>query len=254
VILPDFNISSNIYVPVDVQPDNIFEKNYVAARTLERRMYTDEEAARLPSIQPDHPHYLEWKFRKRSCQKLLRYLESKKNILSILEVGCGNGWLSHELSRIPGSKIIGLDINLTELQQAARVFNQGSKLKFVYGNILSGILNDLTFDVIVFAASIQYFHSLPELLNVSLGQLYRGGEIHILDSPFYKKEEITAAMQRSRAYYARLGFPVLADYYFHHSIGEMQPFNHKLLFDPSSIKNKLFGHKHPFPWICIKKD
>ena len=166
MILPDFNIPNTIYVPVDAQPDKDFEKNYVAARTLERRIYTDEETARLPLIDQDNPHYVEWTIRKRSCQKLLHYLESKKNILSILEVGCGNGWLSHELSRIPGSKIIGLDINLTELQQAARVFNQGSKLKFVYGNILSGILNDLTFDVIVFAASIQYFQSLPEILNV----------------------------------------------------------------------------------------
>jgi ubiquinone/menaquinone biosynthesis C-methylase UbiE len=66
-------------------------------------------------------------------------------------VGC-----RHRLSSI-SRKITGLDINFTEIQQAARVFNGCQKIKFVYGDLRSGILYGRQFDIIVFAASIQYF-------------------------------------------------------------------------------------------------
>jgi len=250
----DFTIMNSVYIPADLHPDKKFEDNYIAARSRENRIYSDEEIARLPDTNPNHPHYKEWKIRKWSCKKLISYLESKGRKLQILEVGCGNGWLSYELSRIPGGKVIGIDINLTELKQAARVFHKSSKLKFVYGNFLSGILKDITFDVIVFAAAVQYFPSLPELVNTCFEQLTQGGEVHIIDSPFYTAGEIDKAKKRSITYYASLGFPELTGYYFHHSLSSLQPINHQLLFDPRSMKNRIFGRNHPFPWIQIKKD
>jgi protein-L-isoaspartate O-methyltransferase len=253
-MVSDLNILHTMSSSLDIRPDKIFEEYYIVARMRENRIYTDEQTALLPEIAIGHPHHKEWLIRKRSCQKLIRYLQSEKKMQHILEVGCGNGWLSFQLSKIPESRVIGLDINLTELKQAERVFNKSSKLKFVYGGFLSGILKEFAFDVIVFAASLQYFQSLPGLLNFSLQQLNQGGEIHIIDSPFYLSADIPAARERSIVYYTRLGLPELAGYYFHHSLSTFQPFNHKLLFDPYSLKNRLFGHHQPFPWIRIKKD
>jgi ubiquinone/menaquinone biosynthesis C-methylase UbiE len=251
---PDLSILNSMYVPADKLPDKIFEDNYIAARTREDRMYSDEEIARLPEIHPDHPHYKEWKIRKRSCEKLISYLKSKKKKLQILEVGCGNGWLSRELSAIPEARVVGMDINLTELKQAARVFHENSKLKFIYGNFLSGILKETSFNVIVFAAAVQYFKSLPELFNVCFKQLSQEGEIHVIDSPFYPAGEIDKAKERSNIYYQGLGLPELNNYYFHHSLSSLQPFNHQLLYDPASLRSRLFRRNHPFPWIQIKKD
>src|SRR4029077_4504485 len=149
-------------------------------------------------------------------------------------------------------RVIGLDINLTELQQAARVFDKNSKLKFVYADIRSDILSELKFDIIVFAASIQYFSPLQEILDVALRQLYREGEIHIIDSHFYKPDEIGAAKERTRKYYESLGLPGMASYYYHHSIAELKPYNHQILRDPRSIKNKLFDD-NPFFWISVRQ-
>lgn len=247
------DMMDNLYIPANRTVENDFEQQYILLRCREQRIYTDKELFHLPEIAADHPHFNEWLVRKSSCRKLKNYLESKNRGLSILEVGCGNGWLSYELSRIPGSKVIGIDINLTELQQAARVFNKNSKLKFVYGDIFSGLLNDLKFDAIVFAASIQYFPVLTEILNVSLNQLYPRGEIHITDSPIYKPAEVDAARERTRDYYNSLDFPEMTNHYFHHSITEFAAFQYKILHNPYSIKNRFLPKKQPFYWICIEK-
>src|SRR5882724_10097085 len=246
--ISSFNIVNNLYVPVSRNVDNYFEQQYVLLRLKEQRIHSDEEVYQLPEISAEHPHFREWMIRKQSCRQLVARLESKKNILNILEVGCGNGWLSYQLSRIPGSRVIGLDINMVELQQAARVFNTNSKLKFIYGDIRSGIINDLKFDVIVFAASIQYFPNLKELLDVSLSQLYTGGEIQITDTHFYKQEEVDAAVGRSKSYFTKIGFPEMSRYYYHHCITELDSYPHKILRNPYSIRNKFFG-RNPFFWI-----
>jgi len=205
----------------------------------------------LPDIWDSHPHFKEWMIRKKSCQRLMHYLQAKGGKLDVLEIGCGNGWLSNHLSRLRNCHVIGSDINFMELQQAARVFTRKTRLKFIYGDIRSGMLNEWKFDVIVFAASVQYFPSLMEILNVSLSRLKPDGEIHILDSPLYNTAQLAAAQERSKAYYALLGIPEMTRFYFHHPISTLASFHHKILGNPRSIKNRLFG-KNPFPWIAVK--
>ena len=77
---------------------NGFEEQYLKIRQKEKRLYADEEVKHLPDIAPWHVHYREWQFRKRSATRLMRYLEKKKRALNMLEVGCGNGWLSAKLA------------------------------------------------------------------------------------------------------------------------------------------------------------
>src|SRR6478672_8506579 len=100
-----------------------FEEKYILLRRKEKRLYTDEQVKWLPEIEVSHPHYKEWQARKRSCNKLIQHLGSKRTELNILDVGCGNGWLCHRLSKIPGSSVVGIDINKIELDQAKRVFD-----------------------------------------------------------------------------------------------------------------------------------
>jgi ubiquinone/menaquinone biosynthesis C-methylase UbiE len=251
--LPDSSILTNIQVPGHTRlADILFEKKYIFTRGMENRLYTDAELAVLPDIAPTHTHYKEWQVRKRSGRRLLRYLTAKKRSLDILEIGCGNGWLSHQLAEIPGTQVTGLDINFTELQQAARVFNDDPNLVFVHGDIRSGILTGRGFDCIVFAASLQYFPSLKKIVHVTLSFLKPGGEIHIIDTPFYRPGEIESARRRTAAYYISLGYPEMADFYFHHAGNDIRSFHHSLLYNPHSFGNRLLGNKSPFPWIRIR--
>lgn len=228
-----------------------FEQMYIDLRHWENRIYTDEEVAWLPDISEEHFYKKEWDIRKHSCKKLLHYLSNKKRPLKIAEVGCGNGWLSYQLSQINNSIVVGVDINVQELHQAERVFAAVPNLRFTYGSLES--LKDETFDIIVFAASIQYFKSFAETIDVALNLLKTNGEIHIVDSHFYLEQEVDEASIRSRNYFQRCGFEKMHDFYFHHSLEELNSYRRRILYNPHSALNKLLRKKNPFHWICIKK-
>ena len=229
-----------------------FETLYIRLREQEGRMYTDEELLSLPEISTTHFHCEEWRIRKNSSQKLIAHLKKKNKPLEILEIGCGNGWLSRNLSTIPGSRVIGTDINFTEIQQAARVFQDVPNLHFMYVHIEPGVFKEKKFDSIVFAASIQYFPSLSEIIKKTLRLLKPGGEIHIIDSHFYPLADISEAKHRSVLYYESAGFPEMAAYYFHHSLDELEDFKYSILYDPQKLLYKFSPNKNPFYWICIK--
>ena len=107
-----------------------FEEIYIASRQSENRIYTDEQVAQLPFISPHHIHYDEWQARKRSSDRLKNYLENKNKPLSILEIGCGNGWLSAKLAALKNSTVTGIDINKTEVSQAREVFSGMTNISF----------------------------------------------------------------------------------------------------------------------------
>jgi SAM-dependent methyltransferase len=234
-----------------VNPDS-FEERYLSLREKEGRIYSDEQVLQLPNIEKNHPHYNEWQIRKETCNRLRNYFEKRSSPLKILEVGCGNGWLAHQLSEIPGSKVTGIDINFKELQQATRVFNHIPNLQFIHGGINSNETEDALYDFIVFAASIQYFSSLKEILNQAIRKLKSNGEIHIIDTNFYNPGEINAAKERSAKYFSDLGFPEMTEHYFHHSPDELNFFRFETPYQPSFF-NRLSNNKNPFPWFCIKK-
>lgn len=228
-----------------------FETLYIQLREKEGRVYPDEEVAQLPLVSPTHAHYNEWLMRKASSQRLIRWLKKKKKPLDILEIGCGNGWLSRQLATIPSSMVIGTDINFSEVQQAARVFGEIPNLHFIYTYAELGVFKEKRFDIVIFAAAIQYFESVPETIKKALKWLKEGGEIHILDSPFYSLPELLPAKQRSRDYYESHGFPEMIGYYFHHSFEDLKKFNYKILYQPGKLMKRLSGNKNPFPWIAI---
>jgi SAM-dependent methyltransferase len=248
-----FTISNSVYVPERLKPDNVFEERYITLREKEKRVYSDEAVLHLPDVAADHTHYGEWQIRKRSAARLVSYLSGKDRPLRIMEVGCGNGWLSRQLAAIPGSRVIGTDINFTELQQAARVFREVPNLLFIYGHIESGILENMEFDCIIFASCIQYFRSAPEAVKKSLRLLRPGGEVHVLDSPFYKRRDIPAAKERTAGYYHSMGFPEMSRHYHHHALEDLAGLEPEFLYRPSGLTAFLPGRKNPFPWIRIKQ-
>jgi ubiquinone/menaquinone biosynthesis C-methylase UbiE len=226
-----------------------FEEIYFKVREKEGRIYSDLELKELPNTNPSHPYHREWKIRKYSSLRLVQYLKSKQRSLKILEIGCGNGWLSHRISEIYGSDILGLDPHEHEILQANRVFNKPN-LRFIYGELDRVIRENFKFDILIFAASIQYFPSLKDVLKECLGLLFSGGEIHILDSPLYSSSEIPEARGRTQKYYEDLGFPEMAHFYYPPNKEELKGFTYKVLFNPHSIWNQI-GRKEPFYWISI---
>jgi SAM-dependent methyltransferase len=195
------------------------EALYIQVRTAEGRVPDVEAIRALPYVAESSPLKAEWDNRANSYERLKKYLSAKGKPLHILDIGCGNGWMSHRLYEA-GHSITGIELNLTELQQAEEAFGSNERLQWMYADILkSTIVNK--YDIILLSASCQYFASLRALTARLIPMLSRKGEIHLHDSMFYTRDEIAAAQQRSLEYYTKLGYPGMADYYHHHSKEEL---------------------------------
>lgn len=228
------------------------EARYLRVREREGRLYADDVVRGLPHIAPAHPLASEWTARRKSARRLRQYLAQQSRPLTILDLGCGNGWLAHSLSTLPGVSVCGLDVNRLELEQAARVFGGADRLQFCFGDVFSAALP--AFDVIIVVSAIQYFSDLPALLNRLRTLLSSAGAIHILDSPLYAANDVRAAQARTERYYAALGFPDCAADYHHHPWTALAPFRPVVLYDPRRPLNRLkrrLGWGSPFPWIKL---
>ncbi len=226
-----------------------FELNYIDARKKENRLLTDNEVMALPDLPRSHIHHSEWQLRKRTAARFQRYLEKKRKHLSILDLGCGNGWFSNRLANLPESIVFGIDINQPELRQAISVFKKPN-LDFAYSDIFSDSeLRLRKFDIIVLNSVLQYFPDPAGLMVILKEMLAGDGEIHILDTPFYRSDQIEPARLRSKKYYESIGNPQMADRYFHHQKPHLGDF--EVCYKPSVFSRLM--NDSPFEWIRIKK-
>lgn len=247
-------MESGVYLSGEL--NSSFEQAYLSVRRAEDRIYPDELVRQLPFVPPEHKHYQEWKMRRYIDRRLSNDPEVG-HAARILDLGCGNGWFSHLMASRTKGEVLGLDVNHSELVQAARLFSSAN-CHFAWGDIFEDKWPAACFDLIVLLSAIQYFPSLSDLLNRLLSLLAPDGEIHIADSPLYATVyEADKARERSSAYFQNLGFLSAGAYYHHHSMESLAPYNPQILYDPgrifSRIKRKVLGLGSVFPWIKINK-
>lgn len=194
------------------------EELYLGVRELEGRVISVDTLKRLPYLQPGDAHAGEWAIRARSYERFKKYLKnfSKGRRLNILDLGCGNGWMANRLYE-DGYVVMGVDLNIYELQQAEAVFGSNERLQWIYADVLNGDLSSQQYDIILLNASCQYFPDLDRLLKMLLAMLSNNGEIHLLDSIFYNNKTVAQARERTDDYYNGMGVPAMSAFYFHHS-------------------------------------
>jgi ubiquinone/menaquinone biosynthesis C-methylase UbiE len=247
----------NIFRQANLITLGIFEEVYLELRRMEGRVYSDKVVKNLPVFDKGSPLSNEWSIRSASYAKLQDHLQRARSPETILELGSGNGWFAHRIAESFDAEVCAMDVNLTELQQGARVFANHKNLYFVYGDIFTVDFQKLTFDVIIAAASIQYFQNLRSLIVRLQKLLSADGRIYILDTPFYKANELQDARQRSQKYFDRMGSPAMASHYFHHSFDDLNGFEYTILHNPHSIssliRRKVFKFVEPvFPIVVVK--
>ncbi len=257
---PSLIVDKNIFYQKNVIRNSVFAVKYIALRNKEERVYSDKVVQDLPEITENHPLSKEWQIRKNSMNNLLHHLAARENCKTILELGCGNGWLSNKLAVNLPAEICGMDINDVELLQASDVFSKRANLSFLFADIFTVELGPPIFDTVIAASCVQYFPDLQKLIKRLLELLAPSGEIHIVDSPVYRnRKEIDAAQKRSREHFISMGFPEMSDWYFHHDVKEIGTFKHRFLTTPHSlmsiVKRKLLNvQSAPFPWIVIEQN
>ena len=236
---------------------------YLRVRELEARLYSDSVVKRLPRWQGppgEKTHRNEWRMREATLSLLEGYLRKMGRVLRILDLGCGNGWLSRRLAEIEGCTCVGLDTNEQELKQGARVFAQNPSLCFALGDVFlfpEGLEDSgHGWDIITLVSSVQYFPNLIALMERLLSLLNPKGEIHIWDSNFYEDDEVVAAQARTEIYYRRLGIPEMGSYYFHHTFGELRSWVDATPNLDLTVSHPFSSYRRPrlvFPWLRLRR-
>lgn len=221
-----------------------FEELYIKLRDKEGRVLSVDEVKLLPETKSTNPNKNEWFLRKRTAERFSKYLQ-KNAVNSLLEIGCGNGWFTNYCDHSV-KHVVGIDVNQIELNQARQAF---PNIEFYYWDIFTAPPFDNKFDLVVLNAVVQYFPDFEKTINRLKNFLNPNGEIHILDSPFYAKNEIILAKKRTLDYYSKMCVPEMAEHYFHHCLDVVKGFD--ILYKPNKIKQLFSGKDSPFYWYRL---
>lgn len=244
---------SEVTYTTDPEPFQAKEEAYIATLRKEGRLLEDEVVEKLPKVPKGFAHAKEWRIRERNLKAFLDYWEERGGPLRILDLGCGNGWMSNKLAQIAHSQITGMDLNQIELDQAAKIFADQTNVRFVYGDIFAN--QTMTYNCIVLAATIQYFPDIQILIERLMQLLTEGGELHIFESDFYEPDGIEAARAESAAYYRNLGSEAMNQFYYHHDLEALLTLGAEILHNPktNSGRMKRFAAKSPYYWLRFTK-
>ncbi len=235
------------------KPQGEFEDLYLKFLRKDNRLYDDAEVRELPDTFFYNLHRQEWELRAKSAYRLLKYLERPEEparSFSLLEIGCGNGWLSARIAGMPQFEVTGLDVIRHELDQGGRVFPYDN-LEFVYGDLFEDIFEPESFDIVVLFDTVQFFPHLQQLINRCRQYLKKGGEIHILESPIYQEKEVEQVAKQTLDHYQNLGLEELAEYHHHHTRKDLSPFDFHYLYRPGGLSRLLGKKDSDHPWVKV---
>jgi len=85
---------------------------------------------------------------------------------SVLDLGCGRGDVTYDISRKTKNKVIGLELNRHNISYAKNTY-RNENLSFICGNIYKDIPNE-KFDVIVMSNVLEHLKNRNELLSMVL--------------------------------------------------------------------------------------
>lgn len=198
-----------------------FAAAYHEARRRERWTDPDDVVRALPRVAATHPHAAEWRIRAITLERIIGVVRPFGRGARVLDVGCGNGWMSAAIARTCGATVHGVDVTEAEIDQARTAWHDISGVTFSLGSIPSTATSMEPVDVVVFAASLQYFADARRAVEQALAITRSGGLVIVADTPWYDASTIEDARSRSRAHYASIGVPDMTEHYFHHDRAQL---------------------------------
>ncbi|HEX2804364.1 MAG TPA: class I SAM-dependent methyltransferase [Sphingomicrobium sp.] len=185
-----------------------FAAAYAEHREYEGRRLAEADLLALPWLR-NGPHARQWAVRARTFETFLdRLLEptaaAMARPLTVLDLGAGNGWLSHRVAAL-GHSAIALDIRGDDVDGLG-AGDWPTHFERILASFDAIPLADDSTDMTVFNASLHYALDLPAALAEAKRVTRCGGTIAILDSPFYRRESDGEAMVAEKRGSAREQF------------------------------------------------
>ncbi len=145
----------------------------------------------------------EWKLKARSMVALFRVLDPQK-WPCVFDLGCGNGWLSHQLA-IHGHDVYAVDVVLDDtvgLGAAGAYVRMGPPFRRVWADLERLPVQSSSVDVVACNASLHYARDIHASLRNIARVLRPGGFLVILNSPVHASP--SSAVRAQADFRARL--------------------------------------------------
>lgn len=169
-----------------------FRQAYAEHREAEGRRADPETLAALPYLEHG-PFAREWAVRARTYEAFLRHVITPAGRgLKVLDAGAGAGWLCYRLNAA-GHRATALDWRWDRIDGLGAGAAYRTLLGRMFGRVAASFdslpLPDQSFDIVVFDAAIHYAEDLARVLAEAKRVTVAGGQVAILDSPFYRRRE-----------------------------------------------------------------
>ena len=243
-----------------------FIHDYETVRRSEGRGSTDEFYYRtLP-----YHSTSDWKIRSASfdtfVKQVLAPIEKTGKHLRIVDMGAGNGWLSHRLAS-RGHEVAAVDLTINDFDGLGCYRFYDSSFIPVQAEFDHLPFPDRSIDMILYNASLHYSVNYEQTLREALRALDVDGKLIVLDSPVYRDAGSGSSMVREREeqFIKRYGFPsntLRSENFLTYS--RLQELAHKLNLEWKFITPfygikwklrpifaRLFGHREPAKFHVI---
>jgi SAM-dependent methyltransferase len=178
----------------------LFAREYACHRASEARNYTVEALFQLPYLKTG-PHALQWRIRARTFDAFVaRVLEPTAartpRPLDVADLGAGNGWLSYRIA-CAGHHALAIDIRddvVDGLGAAEPFLHLAPRMRCIVAPFQALPISSASIDIALFNASLHYATDLGAALGEAIRVTRAGGQIAILDSPFYPRDANGHAM------------------------------------------------------------
>lgn len=165
----------------------------------------------LPQVDRGDPQHAVWRIRQESFRHLCRRVLTRlgRRPLRVLDLGAGNGWLSHRLTLL-GNVCVAVDWlddpddGLGAARHYPTTFTR-LQADFDHLPLAAG-----QFDVVIFNASLHYSANPSATLRSARAALMDGGALVVMDSPVFVREADGQRMlaERQQGFADRIGRPV----------------------------------------------
>lgn len=158
---------------------------------------TAERYRALPDVPRDDTHRAEWRIRRESYATLLNMWRRARRLrpkpARMLDIGAGNGWLSHRLST-EGHAVVAVDLNVDDGDGLGACHRMSGGCLPVQADFDALPFAPRQFDLVVLNASLHYSPAPARTLCEAYRMVSEGGTLVVMDSPMFVRAADGEAM------------------------------------------------------------